>query len=467
MHQPEQDHALLLESRTVLPTDHGVFTTCAYTFGDVTHVAMLMGDPAQAEAPIVRMHSECLTGDTLGSHRCDCGDQLEAALQAIAAEGTGILLYLRGHEGRGIGLAAKLRAYALQDEGMDTVDANRALGLPDDARDYTAAAEMLRHLGSPTVRLLSSNPAKAEALTSLGITVADRVVLPVLDRPENSHYLQTKRQRMRHDPLAGRVAVEEDTFPVYRTLAEHSEVIAQLAQSADGFIAARGGDAEFVSGEADRTHLHHLRAAVDAVLVGATTVTRDNPQLTVRAVEGENPVRVLLDPRARIPVTSRVLQSPDARTLWLVGQDAEVPTEVGEHVEVVRLPEGTTQTSGEQVSGGKDGPAGTSVDPAAVLRVVREHVSGSILVEGGGKSVSAFLSAGLLDRLFLTVAPVLIGDGVPGVRFEGSAVMGEALRAPFRRYTFEDDVCTEFVLSEAAREHDATYPRPGQRHQGA
>ena len=467
MHQPEQDHALLLESRTVLPTDHGVFTTCAYTFGDVTHVAMLMGDPAQAEAPIVRMHSECLTGDTLGSHRCDCGDQLEAALQAIAAEGTGILLYLRGHEGRGIGLAAKLRAYALQDDGMDTVDANRALGLPDDARDYTAAAEMLRDLGVPTVRLLSSNPAKAEALTSLGITVADRVVLPVLDRPENSHYLQTKRQRMRHDPLAGRVAVQEDTFPVYRTLAEHSEVIAQLAQSADGFIAARGGDAEFVSGEADRTHLHHLRAAVDAVLVGATTVTRDNPQLTVRAVEGENPVRVLLDPRARIPVTSRVLQCPDARTLWLIGQDAEVPTEVGEHVEVVRLPAGTTQTFDEQVSGGNDGAAGTSVDPAAVLRVVREHVSGSILVEGGGKSVSAFLSAGLLDRLFLTVAPVLIGDGVPGVRFEGSAVMGEALRAPFRRYTFEDDVCTEFVLSEAAREHDATYPRPGQRHQGA
>lgn len=450
MHQPDQDHDFLLESRTVLPTDHGVFTTCAYTLGDVTHVAMLMGDPAQVEAPIVRMHSECLTGDTLGSHRCDCGDQLEAALQAIAAEGTGILLYLRGHEGRGIGLAAKLRAYALQDGGMDTVDANRALGLPDDARDYTAAAEMLRDLGSTTVRLLSSNPAKAEALTNLGITVADRVVLPVVDRPENSHYLHTKRQRMRHDPLAGRVAVRDDTFPVYRTLSEHLEVVAQLAQSADGFIAARGGDAEFVSGEADRTHLHRLRAAVDAVLVGATTVTRDNPQLTVRAVPGENPVRVVLDPRARIPVTSRVLQSSEARTLWLVNRAAEVPSRVGDHVEVVRLPASAASHSGEA-----DGAADTSVDPAAVLRVVREHVSGSILVEGGGKSVSAFLSAGLLDRLFLTVAPVLIGDGVPGVRFEGSAVMGEALRAPFRRYTFEEDVCTEFVLSQAAREHDA------------
>ncbi|SFV21925.1 GTP cyclohydrolase II [Micrococcus terreus] len=454
MKQTDQDHThtLVLESRTSLPTDHGVFTTCAYTYQGVTHVAMLMGEPQRAEAPIVRLHSECLTGDALGSHRCDCGDQLDAALAAIAAAGTGILLYLRGHEGRGIGLAAKLRAYALQDQGMDTVDANRALGLPDDARDYTAAAEMLRDLDCTTVRLLSSNPAKAEALTQLGITVADRVVLPVLDRPENSHYLQTKRARMRHDPLAGEagreggaaaLTVQEDTFPVYSTLAEHPEVVAQMAQSADGFIAARGGDAEFVSGEADRTHLHHLRAAVDAVLVGAGTVCADDPQLTVRAVHGQNPLRVVVDPHARIPVDSRVLQSPDAPTLWLVSAEAEVPSGLGGHVETVRLPDG--------------GSAGL-VDPAAVLAVVRERVSGSVLVEGGGKTVSSFLSAGLLDRLFLTVAPVLIGDGVPGIRFEGSPMMAEALRTPFRRYTFGEDICTEFVLSDAAKDHDSPPP---------
>ena len=459
MQQTDQDHThtLILESRTSLPTDHGVFTTCAYTYQGVTHVAMLMGEPERAEAPIVRLHSECLTGDALGSHRCDCGDQLDAALAAIAAAGTGILLYLRGHEGRGIGLAAKLRAYALQDQGMDTVDANRALGLPDDARDYTAAAEMLRDLDCTTVRLLSSNPAKAEALTQLGITVADRVVLPVLDRPENSHYLQTKRQRMRHDPLAGEagrngvaphsglseLSVQEDTFPVYSTLAEHPEVVAQMAQSADGFIAARGGDAEFVSGEADRTHLHHLRAAADAVLVGAGTVCADDPQLTVRAVHGHNPLRVVVDPHARIPVGSRVLQSADAPTLWLVGAEAEVPAGVGEHVETVRLPDG--------------GSAGL-VDPAAVLAVVRERVSGSVLVEGGGKTVSSFLAAGLLDRLFLTVAPVLIGDGVPGIRFEGSPVMAEALRTPFRRYTFGEDICTEFVLTQTAKDHDTPPP---------
>lgn len=432
--------SLVRESQTTLPTDHGTFTLCSYTFEGITHVALSRGEPSQETAPLVRLHSECLTGDALGSHRCDCGDQLDASLRAIAAAGTGVLLYLRGHEGRGIGLAAKLQAYALQDRGLDTVDANRALGLPDDARDYRAAAAMLEDLGCRTVRLLSSNPAKAEALAGMGITVSQRLVLPVVDRPENSRYLQTKRRRMRHDPLAGRIVEQPDTFPVYRSLAEHPQVIGQMAQSSDGFIAARGGDACFVSGEADRTHLHHLRAAVDAVVVGASTVLRDDPRLTVRAAQGGNPLRVLLDPRGRIPVERRVLQSPEAPTLWLVGVDVPVPEGLGPHVQVAHLP---------------PGPADLAVDPVAVLELVRQRVAGSVLVEGGGKTVSAFLSAGVLDRLFLTVAPVLIGDGVPGIRFLGSPVMDEALRTPFRRYTFGEDICTEFVLSPAARALDA------------
>lgn len=436
--------ALVLEAETSLPTAHGVFTTRAYTSEGVTHVAMYRGDPGTVEAPLVRLHSECLTGDALGSHRCDCGDQLEAALQAIAAAGTGILLYLRGHEGRGIGLAAKLRAYALQDDGLDTVDANRALGLPDDARDYRAAAAILHELGCPRVRLLSSNPAKAEALTELGVEVADRLALQVPDRPENSGYLQTKRSRMRHDSQAGQSAVDDSgDLPVYTTLTEHSEVVAQLAQSADGFIAARGGDAEFVSGEADRAHLHRLRAAVGAVVVGAGTVVADDPQLTVRAVAGENPLRVLLDPHARIPVERAVLRSPDAPTVWLVGPDAEVPAGYGAHVTVARLPHS---------------PEHGTVDPAAVIALVREHTDGSILVEGGGRTVSDFLAAGVLDRIFLTASPVLIGDGVPGIRFRGSPVMAQAMRTPFRRYTFAEDVCTEFLLSEAAVLHSGQHP---------
>jgi len=427
-----------------LPTDYGTFTLRAFTFDGVTHVAMTLGDPASSDAPLVRMHSECLTGDVLGSHRCDCGDQLTASLEAIASCGNGIILYLRDHEGRGIGLENKLRAYALQDTaGLDTVEANRALGLPDDARDYRAAAEMLTHLGCQRVRLLSSNPAKSAALTQHGITVTQRLNLQLPDRAENSAYLQSKRQRMNHDVPNGHPALDHDLeLDVYQTLASHDEVVAQLAQSEDGFIASRTGDAEFVSGKLDRRHLHCIRAVVGAVMVGAGTVTADDPQLTVRAVEGQNPVRVILDPNARIPRHAKVLCSADAPTLWLVGADVSVEDHLAEHVTVVRLP----QTSAEKL------------DPHTIIEVIRQHVSGSVLVEGGGKTVSDFLSAGALDRLFLTKAPVLIGDGVPGIRFQGANAMTKTLRYPFRRYVFGQDVCTEYMLSAAARKHSAQMP---------
>ncbi|MFL0575862.1 GTP cyclohydrolase II [Brevibacterium luteolum] len=439
----ESGTALHQRARTMLPTDHGVFTTYAFDAAGTTHVAMVAGDPSAATAPLVRMHSECLTGDALGSHRCDCGDQLQAALAAIADAGCGVLLYLRGHEGRGIGLGPKLEAYELQDAGLDTVDANRRLGLPDDARDYTAAAQMLEALGIARVRLLSSNPTKAAALEALGIEVIERRMLPVADRPENAGYLDTKRRRMHHDrpravpevPVAAAQATGT-SGPDYAAITAGAEVVAQLAQSADGFIAARSGDAAFVSGEADRAHLHRLRAAVAAVVVGAQTVVADDPQLTVRAVDGENPVRVLLDPHARIPADRQVLTDGAARTLWLVGPAAEVPADLAGHVAVVRLP----QTGGAPVS------------PEQVLAVVREQVPGAVLIEGGGRTVSDFLVAGVLDRLFLTLAPVLIGDGVPGLRFSGSPVMAEALRVPFRRHLFDADVCTEFVLSAAAQQ---------------
>ena len=443
-HSRPLNTALVAGPPSALPTDYGMFTLRSYTFNGITHVAMTLGEPADSEAPLVRMHSECLTGDVLGSHRCDCGDQLTASLEAISSAGTGILLYLRGQEGRGIGLENKLRAYALQDtQGLDTVEANLALGLPEDARDYQAAAHMLTHLRCTRIRLLSSNPAKSDALNQLGIEVVGRLNLQLPDRPENSAYLQSKRSRMNHDVPNGHPDVDHATgLDVYRTIATNDEVLAQLAQSEDGFIATRSGDAMFVSGTLDRRHLHCIRAAVGAVMVGAGTVVADNPQLTVRAVEGENPVRVILDPRARIPRDSTVLQSGDAPTMWLIGADTQVEGPLAGHVQIVRLPSTSAQR----------------VDPHQVVAVIREHVEGSILVEGGGQTVSEFLSAGALDRLFLTTAPVLIGDGVPGIRFAGSDKMSKALRYPFRRYVFGQDVCTEYVLSAAARKHSAQTP---------
>jgi 3,4-dihydroxy 2-butanone 4-phosphate synthase/GTP cyclohydrolase II len=188
-------------TETRLPTRHGDFTAIGYraVVDGSEHVALVCGDLSGREPVLTRVHSECLTGDVFGSERCDCGPQLEHALAAIAAEGRGVLVYLRGHEGRGIGLLAKLQAYALQDEGRDTVDANLDLGLPADARHYAAAVQVLKDLGVGEVRLLSNNPAKHSDLEEYGVRVAERIGLALEPSAHNLSYLRTKRDRMGHD----------------------------------------------------------------------------------------------------------------------------------------------------------------------------------------------------------------------------------------------------------------------------
>src|SRR6266545_159561 len=196
---------LIAEAR--IPTDHGVFRAVGYraAFDGGEHVALVYGDLGDGHDVLVRVHSECLTGDVLGSLRCDCGPQLRAALARVAEEGRGVVLYVRGHEGRGIGLMHKLRAYQLQDQGRDTVDANLDLGLPADARDYGTGAQILADLGIKTMRLLTNNPAKRAGLEGYGLRVVGRVPLPVRPHPENVRYLRTKRDRMGHllDGLEG------------------------------------------------------------------------------------------------------------------------------------------------------------------------------------------------------------------------------------------------------------------------
>lgn len=192
-------------SSASMPTRAGTFRAVVYRseLDGIEHLALVMGDVAavgsSVEGVMVRVHSECLTGDTLGSLRCDCGGQLEQALQTIADEGCGVLVYLRGHEGRGIGLANKIRAYSLQETGLDTVDANTVQGLPDDARSYGIGAEILNDLEVSRLRLISNNPAKFGELRSNGLTVVGRVSLPALETPENVRYLRSKRDRMGHE----------------------------------------------------------------------------------------------------------------------------------------------------------------------------------------------------------------------------------------------------------------------------
>ncbi len=198
---PPGEPTVRREAEVKLPTAFGEATAYGYrsTVDGVEHVALVHGEIGSGEDVLVRIHSECLTGDVFHSLRCDCGPQLEASLERIHAEGRGVVVYLRGHEGRGIGLMSKLRAYELQERGRDTLDANLELGLPADARDYGAGAQILEDLGITSVRLMTNNPDKTDALVRHGLKVTDREPMPVKVGEHNLRYLRTKRDRMGHD----------------------------------------------------------------------------------------------------------------------------------------------------------------------------------------------------------------------------------------------------------------------------
>jgi 3,4-dihydroxy 2-butanone 4-phosphate synthase/GTP cyclohydrolase II len=202
-HQQIPDPVVRREAATRLPTRYGDFRAYGYrsVLDSVEHIALVAGDLTEGDGEdvLVRVHSECLTGDIFGSQRCDCGPQLQESLERVRAEGRGVVVYLRGHEGRGIGLLSKLRAYELQERGRDTLDANLELGLPADARDYAAAAQMLADLGVRSLRLMTNNPEKSEALERYGLRVKGREPMPVAAGEHNIRYLRTKRDRMGHD----------------------------------------------------------------------------------------------------------------------------------------------------------------------------------------------------------------------------------------------------------------------------
>lgn len=186
-----------------IPTAHGDFHAIGFRslVDDRQHIALVMGDIGDGKDVLVRVHSECLTGDVFGSQRCDCGEQLDLALAKIHEEGRGVLLYIRGHEGRGIGLLNKLAAYELQDQGLDTVDANIDLGLPVDARDYGVGSQILYDLGVRTMRLMTNNPTKRAGIMGYGLEIVDRIPLVTTANPHNRRYLDTKATRMGHSLL--------------------------------------------------------------------------------------------------------------------------------------------------------------------------------------------------------------------------------------------------------------------------
>ncbi|MGA9770414.1 MAG: GTP cyclohydrolase II [Blastocatellia bacterium] len=416
-----------------IPTLSGKSQLCLYisNLDDKEHLALLIGNVIDQRDVLVRVHSECFTGDVLGSLRCDCGAQLNGAMRLIAEEGRGVLIYLR-QEGRGIGLLDKLRAYNLQDQGYDTVEANLMLGHEVDKRDYTIAALILKDLGIRSVRLLTNNPLKTEGLQKSGIDVVARVPLQFSPTSDNAAYLFTKVQRMSHqiklDSFAtapanhtngteskilhpsGEVSGDIDyaIADILKRAASHSQIPGRpfitlsYAQSVDGCIAASSGNPLSLSGSQSLEMTHKLRAAHDAILVGIGAVLADNPRLTVRLVEGEDPQPVVIDSKLRLPLSANLMQNSLAPPWIATTEAADIErqkTLEAAGARVLRLP---ANAEGQ-------------VDLRALLKRLSEMGIYRLMVEGGAGIITSFLADRLVDHLVLTMAPVVVG-GLHGVK---------------------------------------------------
>lgn len=391
---------VVVERKTTarIPTEMGEFQLCYYqnSLDAKEHLALVFGSISVDQSALVRIHSECFTGDVIGSLRCDCGPQLNQAMQQIAQSGSGIIVYLR-QEGRGIGLLDKLRAYNLQDEGYDTVDANLMLGHQPDARDYTVAAHILRDLGVQNVRLLTNNPSKIEGLAQLGISVIERVPLPPILNVENAAYLATKVERMRHLlNLNGRSPKPQPNGKQKPVPNGRPFVTLSYAQSVDGSITRQRGEPMAISGEESLMLTHQLRASHDAILVGIGTVLADDPRLTVRLVDGTDPQPIIVDSQLRLPLTARLLNDHPRKPIIATTETADSQKEatltaVG--ATVLRLP---ATTKGQ-------------VNLLALLQQLGQRGIKSLMVEGGAGIITSFLAGRLVDRLVITVAPLLVG----------------------------------------------------------
>ena len=444
---PQQSTVPEEVARLTIGTAAGEFGLRAFKCGSgFVYLALVKGEVGDGRGVLTRVHSECLTGDALGSLRCDCGVQLRTSLRSIAAEGRGVLLYATGHEGRSIGLVEKLRAYVLQEDGLDTVDANHRLGLPADRRDYGDAAACLRLLGVRSVRLLTNNPRKERGLRHAGIAVDG--VLPLATSPHvrNIDYLATKERRLRHVDPAGSPPLDGigeavDIAPLIgraTTPRARPFVVLKYAQTLDGRIATRSGDSKWISGERERRISHALRAACDGVLVGVGTVITDDPQLTVRLVPGSTPLRIVLDSRLRLPDEAKVLDDQACTVLIATSRSSRARRRALDARRVgVRVVD--------------PGPEGVAL--AQALSVLREAGVRSLLVEGGARVITSFLAGRLVDRVVVGIAPTIVGAGTEAVGDLQVARIANGLRLTHRSvYTAGEDL---LVAADVAREPDA------------
>lgn len=393
--------------KTRIPTGYGEFNLYLYSEHGKEHLAMVSGEVAGHSNVPVRVHSECLTGDVFGSRRCDCGDQLRHTLQYLGRVECGVLIYLR-QEGRGIGLLKKMEAYNLQDQGLDTVEANIQLGHQPDERDYSVAAHILADLDVRSIQLITNNPHKVDELQAHGVNVEARIPIEVGQHSDNLGYLRSKAEKMAH------LLSFRERMPEHHELAFIEPLIDQLsmvrssdtasgpfvtltyAQSMDGSIAIDAGTPFALSSQQALTLTHYLRAHHDGLLVGVNTILADDPQLTVRYCQGVSPRPIILDSLLRTPPDCRLIQRGDASPIILTTAESdpsqrELLAERGAKVILV----------GSDAEG--------CVDLGLALSVLREEGIRTLMVEGGGKIISTFLRLHLVNYCVITITPKIIG----------------------------------------------------------
>ena len=418
-----------------LPTPFGGWETHAFEWAGSIHLCLCRGRMGDGEDVLVRMHSECVTGDALGSLRCDCGIQLRHAFRTIAAEGRGVLVYSTGHEGRGIGLANKLRAYLLQDRGFDTAEANEHLGFRVDERTFGDVAACLRVLGVRSVRLMSNNRDKAAALEAAGIAVREIVGLPTAAHARNVRYLSTKQAVMGHEAPMG-VPLADDAGPP----PDVGSLLGEVRAHDDASVRRREvrPDDRRADRDLDR------RRPVDQRGGGAPDLARpprrlrrgarrrrDDPRTTTRSSRsGWCPAHprsgVVLDPRLRLPDDARVLEDDGVTT-------------------IVTTSASSTQRRAELRRRGVSivvVPAGSKgLDLGAALEALFADGIRSLLVEGGARVITSFLSLGLADRLVVAIAPRVMGSGTDAVNDLGITEVASAIRLERRAvHVAGDDV---------------------------
>ena len=404
--------------RTRLPTGYGDFSLFLYVEEGKEHLALVKGEVSGHRSLPVRVHSECLTGDVFASRRCDCGDQLKHSLSYLGRQEAGMLIYLR-QEGRGIGLEKKMEAYNLQDKGLDTVEANLQLGHQPDERDYGIAACILDDLGVHSIRLITNNPHKVEALSEQGIEVVSRIPIEVGHHAENIEYLKSKAQRMAHFLKFKEQTPQDEMFgfmqPLMAQLAleHHAErrfpfVTLSYAQSLDGCIAQVEGQPLELSSQPALRLTHLLRSRHDALMVGVGTILSDDPQLNVRYCEGPSPRPVVLDSQLRVPPEARIFQAAHQNRPMIITTSL---AEAGRRAEI--------QALGADVFVVKARADG-SVDVKEALLCLAQQGIRSLMVEGGARVISTFLTEGLADYAVMTLVPQLLG-GLRAVE-EGSGI---------------------------------------------